>query len=125
MKPLTARSHPPYGPAQLEVTRQVKASVARGEIACLVFSLISGVFVEDLRLFPTPLTSSEAGSSKLEADLFVVNKWPQAGVGVFQAPAIEVRELLLKDDREPLRDGYIRGCGAFQDRKSTRLNSSH
>lgn len=112
MKPLSARTHTPYGAAQLEVTRQVKASVARGEIACLGFSLVSGSFVEDLELSPTPLTSSGAESSALDADVYVVHKWPQAGVGVFQSAAVQVSELLLKDDRFPLRDGYARRCGA-------------
>ena len=112
MKPLTARTHLPYGTAQLEVTRQVKASVACGEIACLGFSLLSGAIVEDLELFPTLLTSSGGGGSGLTPDLYVVHKWRQAGVGVFQSAPVDVSELLLKDDREPLRDAYGRRCGS-------------
>src|SRR6188474_501303 len=118
MKPLTACTHLPYGTAQLEVTRQVKASAARGEIACLGFSLRSGAFVENLELFSTSLTASGAGSSGLQPDLYVVHKWRQAGVGVFQSAPVEVSELLLKDDREPLRDIYVRRCGAAHVHKS-------
>lgn len=112
MKPLTAHTHPPYQAAPTEVTRQVKASVARGEPVCLAFSLNSVAFIEDLQLFVTHLESSAPGSLPLEPDLHVVHKWLQAGVGVFQSAPQQVSELLLKDDRKPLRDAYVRRCGA-------------
>ena len=118
MKPLTARTHLPYGPTPLEVTRQVKATVARGEIACLSFSLDSRAFIGDLELFPTRLTSPGGRSFPLEPELYVVHRWAQAGIGVFQSSPVQVSELLLKDDREPLRDSYVRRCGAFHIHKS-------
>jgi hypothetical protein len=118
MKPITARAHLPYHSEPSEVTRQVKASVTRGEIAHLSFSLDSGASIENLEVSPTSLTSSGGQNYALESDLYVVHRWLQAGVGVFQSAPVEVSELLLKDDREPLRDSYIRRCGAIHVHKS-------
>lgn len=118
MKPLTARTHLPYHAAPTEATGQVKASVTRGEIAHLSFSLDSRTSVENLELSPTYLKTSEYNSLHLAPDLHVVHRWLQAGLGVFQSAPIEVGELLLKDDREPLRDSYVRRCGAAHLHKS-------
>jgi hypothetical protein len=118
MKPITARKHLPYDSGPAEVTRQVKASVARGEIAHLSFSIDSGASIENLEVSPTSLTASGGTSFALEPDLYIVHRWLQAGLGVFQSAPVQVGELLLKDDREPLRDGYVRRCGALHVHKS-------
>ena len=49
----------------------------------------------------------------LHPELHVVHRWVQSGIGVFQGAAVEVGELLLKDDRVSLRDGYRRRCSSL------------
>jgi hypothetical protein len=57
-----------------------------------------------------PSGSIDAGAT----DVFVVKVWEQAGVGVYQSKPVRVPELLVKDDRPPLSDGYRRWCGHWR-----------
>ena len=118
MKALSARTHLAYDDAPAEVTREVKAMVARGEMASFSFSLEAAATTTDLELFATPLVSSSGRASPVDIDLHVVHRWPQAGIGVFQSAPVEVGELLLKDDRVTLRDRYVRSCGNLHLHKS-------
>jgi len=111
MKALSARTHLPYDPSPKEVTREVKAIVARGEMASVSFSIESQTTVDDLEVFGNPLFSGSGADSGIGVDLHVVHRWRQAGLGVFQSSPVEVGELLLKDDRVHLRDRYVHGCG--------------
>ena len=113
MKALTARTHLPYDPLPAEVTREVKATVAAGEIVSLSFSLDTRPGCDKLELFPTALKSSAGANLHANMDLYVVHRWQQAGIGVFQSSPMSVSELLLKDDRVELRDRYVRRCGSF------------
>ena len=112
MKALTARTHLSYDPSPTEVTREVTTNVARGEIASLSFSLEAHVAVEGLEVSATALQASDGRYLQAIVDPYLVHRWPQAGLGVFQSSAVEVGELLLKDDRATLRDGYVRRCGS-------------
>lgn len=111
MRPLTARAQPPYDSVPGEATREVKALLARGEMASATFSIGASTSVDNIEVFTTPVLSSGAGAALLQIDLHVVYRWQQAGLGVFQSAPVEVGELLLKDDRVTLRDGYVRRCG--------------
>jgi hypothetical protein len=65
---------------------------------------------------PSDLKSADNLIPKSCIGLFVVKVWEQAGIGVYQSSSIRVSELLLKDDRAPLRDGYTRRgrCGHWK-----------
>lgn len=111
MKPLSARAHLLYDSLPGEATREVKAMLARGEMGSVTFSIEAGTTVEDIEVFATPIRSSGGLLAPVKIDLHVVHRWQQAGLGVYQSAPVEIGELLLKNDRVPLRDGYVRRCG--------------
>ncbi len=82
----------------------------------LSFSLSSREPIADLELTVTDLESTNVLMPKDCVSLFIVKVWEQAGIGVYQSKAVRVAELLLKDDRAPLRDGYTRRgrCGHWK-----------
>lgn len=111
MKSLSGLAHLPYDSEPKEVTREVKAILARGEMASVTFSIEASTAVDNIEVLATPILSSAGAGGQLEIDLHVVHRWQQAGLGVFQSAPVEVGELLLKDDRIDLRDQYVRRCG--------------
>lgn len=110
MKALTARSHLPYDPLPTEGTREINTIACRGETLSLSFSLEARATVHDVEVSATALYGVQRRELSANMDPYVVHRWPQAGLGVFQTRAIEVSELLLKDDRITFRDGYIWRC---------------
>ncbi len=74
----------------------------------LSFSLLSREPIADLELTASDLESPNATVPKSNVSLFIVKVWEQAGLGVYQSAPVRVPELLLKDDRRPIRDGYTR-----------------
>src|SRR4051812_1488731 len=75
------------------------------------FALEAERDVRDIVVEATQLAGAEASISGDSLDVHVVHVWDQAGVGVYRGPRMRVPELLLKDDRARLRDGYTRRCG--------------
>jgi hypothetical protein len=112
MKALTARTHLPYDPLPADGTREINTHAARGETVSLSFSLEAHATVDDLEVSASALYGTGGRELSATMDPYVVHRWMQAGLGVFQTQAIEVGELLLKDDRVTLRDGYVRNCGS-------------
>ncbi len=112
MKPLSALSHFPYDPVPGEVTQQLTITVARGEVASHSFSIAAQSATGDLEVSVSPLQDSTGNRFPGCVDLHVVHRWRQAGIGLFQSHPVEVDELLLKDDRVSLRDGYRRRCAS-------------
>ncbi len=72
----------------------------QGEMLSLAFAIISDADVDGLTL-----------RGPAEADLHVVAVREQPGVGLERAAPLPVAELLLKDDRQSLRDWYGFWCG--------------
>ncbi len=76
-----------------------------GETVSLTFEITSDTGIPELRLRPLGSVTIERD---FQVELFVVKKWQAAGVGLYQAGSMIVEELLLKDDRIDLHDGYRR-----------------
>ncbi len=62
--------------------------------------------VTDVELVASDLAGPSAHVPGAFIDIYIVKEWPQAGIGVHQSAQRMVGELLLKDDRQPMRDGY-------------------
>jgi hypothetical protein len=101
--------HSPYStsPTKEKISRLEGRGTA-GEMLSLSFSISAADSVSELLLTPTDLKSSNNFIQESCIGLFVVKVWEQAGIGVYQSSPLRVAELLLKDDREPLRDSYTR-----------------
>jgi hypothetical protein len=98
------RSHYPYGGAPGERIGAIKGFGSPGETVSLSFCLEADADV--------PAVVVEASIPGVAVDVHVVHAWDQAGVGVYRGPRVRVPELLLKDDRASLDDGYTRRCGS-------------
>lgn len=106
---LSLFKHQPYSSKPLdERISRLEAYGTPGEMLSLSFSISSPDSVTELLLTPTDLACSSNCIQKSCVSLFVVKVWEQAGIGVYQSSPVRVAELLLKDDRTPLRDGYTR-----------------
>jgi len=101
--------HSPYAtcPENEEIS-SVEGVGTAGEMLSLSFSISKTDSTTELQLTPTDLQSPNGLIPKSCIDLFVVKVWEQAGIGVYQSQSVQVAELLLKDDRVPLRDHYTR-----------------
>jgi len=76
----------------------------------------SNVETTDSHIKTTNLNSEEMDPNKKvhkiaagNIEIYIAKVWEQAGLGRKQGKRIQVRELLLKDDRQPLMDRYRRG----------------
>jgi len=102
--------HFPYSPEpEGDRIQEVKGFGAPGELLSLSFSLLSSSEIENLEIYADNLCSA-SDEIATAINVHVVKVWPQAGIGVYQSTSVDVPELLLKDDREKLTDGYIKGC---------------
>ncbi len=111
MTSLRAVSHFPYDFELTTETGQVSGVACRDEMLSMAFSLVTDEATPLLELELSPLKTS--GGATLDADLHVVHRWLQSGVGVFQTNPIRVGELLLKDDETVFKDGYRRRCASI------------
>ena len=113
---LSFLTHTPFaaapGPSAASALHAVGAP---GEMLSLSTSLCAREDVADLECDLSALCRDD-GTALPDAavDTFVVMVWEQAGVGVYQSAPQRVPELLLKDDRSALRDGWRRGCGHWR-----------
>lgn len=109
---LAALKHFPYSPHPEDSTvTEVSGRATAGETLSLSFSLLSRPSIPNVEISVSDLRGS-SGIIKAEAvNLYVVKVWEQAGLGVYQSGRVRVAELLLKDDRADLSDGYVRRCG--------------
>lgn len=83
----------------------LQACGTAGETISLSFELTSDEPIPEFRL---RILESSPTNVDIKIDIFVVKTWQVAGVGIYQSDSMLVGELLLKDDRIDLRDGYRR-----------------
>lgn len=79
-----------------------------GETVSLSFSLISNRNHQTVELHSVPLAGESQSLGAESVDIYIVKVWEQAGIALYQAERMNVPELLLKDDRVRLMDGYRR-----------------
>ena len=107
--PISVLEHQPFAPSSTgHSITELHAAAAPGEMASLSFSLQAADSAVELTL---QASDAMNGSAAVPIELYVVHTWEQAGIGLYQSAAQLVAELLLKDDRQPLRDSYRPGCG--------------
>lgn len=109
--------HSPYAPKHTNKKIDcLRGFGTAGEMISLSFSLASREPISDLELTGSDLESTNFLMPKDCVSLFIVKVWEQAGIGVYQSAPVRVAELLLKDDRAPLHDGYTRRgrCGHWK-----------
>lgn len=70
------------------------------------FSLGASAAAAEVTLVPSDLVGDTDVIPGRAIDLYIVKRWSQAGIGVYQAAPQIVGELLLKDDRVRLSDRY-------------------
>jgi hypothetical protein len=101
--------HRPYNPnPEDEKISCLQGFGTAGEMVSLSFSLAAHAPIEELRLSSSDLRNSTSLIPKSCVSMFIVKAWQQAGLGIYQSAPVQVAELLLKDDRASLRDGYTR-----------------
>jgi hypothetical protein len=109
---LSALKHFPYSPQPEDATiTEVVGRATAGEMLSLSFSVLSQTSIPNVEISTSDLRSASDIIKAEFVNLYVVKVWEQAGLGVYQSESGRVAELLLKDDRTDLSDGYIRRCG--------------
>jgi len=63
--------------------------------------------VAEVEVTISALSSELATIESSQIEIYVVKVWDVSGVGIFQSGRMARAELLLKDDRLPLDDGYV------------------
>lgn len=109
---LSVLKHFPYSPRPEQRTvTEVSGFATAGEMLSLSFSLLAPTSVRNIEISASDLRSASGLIKAESVKLYVVKVWAQAGLGVYQAERVCVAELLLKDDRADLSDGYVSRCG--------------
>jgi len=81
---------------------------APGETVTLSFSMLAEEACNLIEVTSSALKSSLKTLDLHCVDLHIVKIWEQSGLGIYQSDGVMVPELLLKDDRIELKDGYRR-----------------
>lgn len=63
--------------------------------------------IAEIELSSSSLSSPQASIESGRVEVYVVKVWEVSGVGIFRSERMTQAELLLKDDRVPLDDGYL------------------
>ena len=107
MRTLTFLAHFPFcqNPLDEEIS-SLRCRGAPGELLSASFSLKASSPTADVTLTASALMGHSGAIDGGAIDLHIVKCWSQAGIGVYQAAPQLVGELLLKDDRVRLSDGY-------------------
>lgn len=101
--------HFPYSESPRDATcTELSGFGTPGETVSLSFSVAASAYSGGLVVHATSLTSETHCIPQNRIETYVVRRWTQAGIGVYQADAMEVPELLVKDDSQSLADGYRR-----------------
>lgn len=87
---------------------KLRGTGAPGEIVTLSFSISSERECRDVELLAEALHGQRQNVDARCIDVHIVKIWQQSGIGVYQSESMAVPELLLKDDRVSLKDGYRR-----------------
>jgi hypothetical protein len=81
---------------------------APGEAVTLSFAMRAQTSCQAIEINSGLLKGSRQTIPSGSVDLYIVKVWEQAGIGLYQSESMMVPELLLKDDRITLKDGYRR-----------------
>jgi hypothetical protein len=111
---LSCFEQPPYATAIGGAVTMLRAFGTRGESISLAFAVRGDSASVDVAVEAGILTGPSAVIDAAAVDVHVVRVWEQAGIGVYQSSPMRVPELLVKDDRVTLRDGYRRWCGHWR-----------
>ena len=104
---LTFLHHPAFCPRpEHQQITVLRCRAAPGEPVSAAFGLSTPAPVRGVELVASDLAGPAAYVPSAAVDIYIVKEWPQAGIGVHQSAPRVVGELLLKDDRQPLRDRY-------------------
>jgi hypothetical protein len=111
---LSFSKHSPYAARSSE--QEITCLGGRGtpgEMLSLSFSISSTESIDNVQLAASALRDSDYVIPASSADMLIVKVWKQAGIGVYQSAPASIAELLVKDDRSPIHDGYSRRgrCG--------------
>ncbi|CAN5602420.1 hypothetical protein BH10CYA1_BH10CYA1_11520 [soil metagenome] len=91
------------------MTDHVRGFGVSGDIITLSFSVVADADVGDLVFEPGALRGDGKVIAAKAIEVYIAKIWEQAGLGRKQSSKILVRELLVKDDRQLLKDRYRRG----------------
>ncbi|MBI2809745.1 MAG: hypothetical protein HYX67_02785 [Candidatus Melainabacteria bacterium] len=89
--------------SNIEVISSLQAFGTAGETISLTFEITDDEHISELQMRAEEPNST---NSEINVEIFVVKIWQAAGVGIYQSTSLLVEELLLKDDRIDLNDGY-------------------
>ncbi len=78
-----------------------------GQTVAFSFSLRCTEDIAEIELSTPTLSSETATIKSSQIEIYVVKVWDVSGVGVFQSERMTQAELLLKDDRVLLDEGYF------------------
>jgi hypothetical protein len=79
-----------------------------GETVNLSFSICAEEDMPELVFEFSGLTCDSSSVPSSQVQIYIVKVWEQAGIGLHLAEAVNIPELLLKDDRLALQDGYVK-----------------
>jgi len=114
VRPVRFVLHPPYGEASADGCAELRRCGAPGELLSLAVGIRADRAVSEVSLEASPLSGPNGSWPDGSIDVNVVKVWPQAGIGVYQTAPINVPELLVKDDRIEMADGYTPWCGHWR-----------
>ncbi len=95
-----------------EVVSSIQVCGTAGETISLPFEIVSDQQLPEFHLDASDTTVNNSG---INIELFVAKTWQTAGVGIYQSTSMPVAELLLKDDRISLQDGYRKATNNWRD----------
>ncbi len=104
----------PHTTFEATVLSKIESSGAPGEMVSLSFCLSCDQDIQNVEVSACDLKNETATIPRSAIETYVVKVWQQAGVGFYQGAPVEVAELLMKDDREALHDGYSRCCAHWK-----------
>ena len=108
MSALEFLEHHPYSPrAEASAVKRLHGFGTPGETVAFSVSVRSANGTAELKVRASGLTGDSTTIDAGGIEAYVVKSWDVSGVGVYQSARMTVGELLLKDDRAPLDDGYL------------------
>src|SRR5262250_866542 len=100
--------HLPYSPGpEAKSTGRLQGFGTPGETVAFSFSIRCTEDRAEVVLSAPLLKSEETTIDSSHIELYIVKLWEVSGVGIHQCGRMTAGELLVKDDRAPLNDGYL------------------
>lgn len=115
MSQLSFWETPLFAPCEDVKIDALRGFGAPGERVALSFSVSSMAPQEtEIEIENGDLTGENSSIAREKIACFVVKEWVQSGIGMYQTAPERVLELLVKDDREVLRDNRSRRCAHWK-----------